>query len=196
VPCRIDERHLSHEIETPFLNPCVNKEAKKPDLRSGLSRVLTGTITVCWRRSVPARRPGIALTKRRAVANIQETNSMRTTDTSRVVPGSLHKTSRNDGQQQETHKANTVRFQTDASCHAGDATAEERRYVSELMSTKDVAQYMKVSPRLVRDLADRWATSEGAEGLPGFRLGRKLWRFRYEDVERFCSQSAIQPRRN
>jgi len=51
-----------------------------------------------------------------------------------------------------------------------------------LLSSKTVAEMCGTDIRTVTRQAEMWRDSEGAEGLPGFKIGDKIWRFRREDV--------------
>jgi excisionase family DNA binding protein len=63
-----------------------------------------------------------------------------------------------------------------------------------VMTTGEVARYLKVSTRKVRELAELWQITEGAEGLRGFKIGKKLWRFLRKDLEAFCRRR-LKPKR-
>lgn len=56
-----------------------------------------------------------------------------------------------------------------------------------ILTTGEVAARLKVSPRTIRELAERWHDTGGAEGLRGKKVGSKLWRFWDQDVEDFMS---------
>jgi hypothetical protein len=59
-----------------------------------------------------------------------------------------------------------------------------------LMTTKEVARWLRLDPRTVRELGQMWHDSEGREGLRGSKVAKKCWRFRRCDVEDYIRRSA------
>jgi len=55
------------------------------------------------------------------------------------------------------------------------------------MTAQEVAARLRVSSRMVRELAEQWHDSGGVVGLRGKKVGTKLWRFREQDVIDFMN---------
>ena len=65
----------------------------------------------------------------------------------------------------------------------------------EMLTTQDVARWLKHSPRTITDLAERWHDTGGQEGIPGgFKLGR-AWCFRAKELEDWIAQR-MDPKRD
>jgi excisionase family DNA binding protein len=52
-----------------------------------------------------------------------------------------------------------------------------------LLKTDAIAKYLGVSSRTVTEWATLWVETGGRDGLPGFKIGKRQWRFRPEEIE-------------
>ena len=45
------------------------------------------------------------------------------------------------------------------------------------LNTEEVAKYLGFATRTITDMANQWIDSGGRDGLPGFKIGKRQWRF-------------------
>jgi excisionase family DNA binding protein len=62
------------------------------------------------------------------------------------------------------------------------------------LRTADVAKYLGIAERTVTEWATQWIETGGQEGIPGFRIGKRQWRFRPDEIEAWLHRQDALPK--
>ena len=63
----------------------------------------------------------------------------------------------------------------------------------DLLTTTEVAKYLGVAERTVTEWATQWVETGGKEGIPGFKIGKRQWRFHPDKIEAWLRRQDTVP---